>query len=273
MANDGTQLGDRMKAYEAAAGSVLPRYLPFVIRVDVRAAHSLLRTANKPFDMQFVGHMQAAMMHLCREVQGAVFAYQQSDEISVLACAYKDHTQQSWFGGRVQKIASVAAGLASSSLSLHRHLAELPASLAFDGRVFALPNAVEVANYFVWRQRDAQRNAVAMAAQAHFSVRQLYNKNRVQMIEMLREVGVMFDEYPINVRNGSLCWLSPAGGWVASGASNMDAQPDGWLARNIPPLPSFDDGGSSRPTVHAAVEEYFPSEVPHDLGRSELFHG
>lgn len=265
MAGDGTALGNRMKEYEAAAGSVLPRYLPFVIRVDVRAAHSLLRGADKPFDMRFVGHMQAVMIHLCREVQGAVFAYQQSDEISVLACAYEDYAQQPWFGGRVQKIASVSAGIASSSLAVQRHLCDLNSSLAFDGRVFALPNVVEVANYFVWRQRDAQRNAVSMAAQARFSVHELYGKNRGQMVEMLAEAGIGFDDYPDTVRGGSICEKIPTPdgfGWSAYAAPQFAATPGNWLARWIPPLPSFED---SEP-IDMETERV-------DYGRPELFHG
>jgi tRNA(His) 5'-end guanylyltransferase len=274
MAGDGTALGNRMKMYEAATGSVLTRYLPFVIRVDVRAAHSLLRDANKPFDMGFVRMMGVVMERLCREVQGAVFAYQQSDEISVLACSYEDFTQQPWFGGRVQKIASVSAGIASVSLALQRMLSSLPATLAFDARVFALPNPVEVANYFVWRQRDAQRNAVSMAAQAHFSVPELYGKNRGQMVEMLRERGIVFDDYPASVRFGQICEPSPTASgstWRPYPAEQFAAEPDNWLARWIPEMPSF--GGPSQSTVDAAVREYFPPEVLRDLGRPELFHG
>lgn len=275
MAGDGTALGDRMKAYEAATGSVLTRYLPFVIRVDVRSAHSLLRTANKPFDMHFVEMMGHVMQDLCREVQGAVLAYQQSDEISVLVCAYEEFTQQPWFGGRVQKIASVSAGIASVSLAIQRQLHELPHYLAFDARVFALPNPVEVANYFVWRQRDAYRNAVSMAAQAHFSVSELYGKNREQMIAMLsHHHGVFFEDYPRSARFGQVCTRTDTDTgfyWRFDEAPLFEAQPGNWLVERIPEMPSF--GGPSQSTVDAAVQEYFPPEVLRDLGRPELFHG
>lgn len=264
-----TELGSRMKAYEGATGNTLPRYLPYVIRVDVRAAHSLLRDADKPFDMRFVGHMQDVMSVLCREVQGAVLGYQQSDEVSVLACTYDDYRSEPWFGGRTQKIASVAAGLASASLAVQRHLCDLPAALAFDARVFALPNVVEVANYFVWRQRDAQRNAVSMAAQARFSHKQLYQKNRDQMIEMLAERGVFFENYPDTVRSGSACAQDPGGSWACTAAPQFVAASGSWLTARIPPMPSFEEESDAPDpaAVHRAVREYFPAEVLRDLAR------
>jgi tRNA(His) 5'-end guanylyltransferase len=46
----------------------------------------------------------------------------------------------------------------------------------FDARVFVLPEA-DVCNYFVWRQQDAQRNAVQMIARAMFSHKECHLKS------------------------------------------------------------------------------------------------
>jgi tRNA(His) guanylyltransferase len=75
----------------------------------------------------------------------------------------------------------------------------------FDSRVFTLPDAHEVAAYLVWRQRDAARNAVQMAAHAAFGHRRLHGVHTGAIREMLAgEAGVDFDSYPAAFRRGRL---------------------------------------------------------------------
>jgi tRNA(His) 5'-end guanylyltransferase len=264
MGNDGTDLGDRMKMYEAATGSVLPRYLPVIIRVDGRAFHTFLRRAAKPYDKIVGEHMGYVAQALCAEVEGAVFAYQQSDEVSVLVCAYTDFRTEPWFGGRVQKIASTSAAIATQAFINYTYAAELLRSGTFDARVFALPNAVEVANYFVWRQRDASRNSRIMAARAHFSHGEIQNLDGLELEEkLLRERGITWDHYPEAFRYGQVCERREDDTvnvrWRVKAAPAMTAASGGWLARHIPPLPSFGEDAPSGTAVEAAVEEYFPA--------------
>lgn len=192
-------LGDRMKSYEAVTRSVLLPHSYTILRVDGRAFHSYLRGAAKPFDFDFMADMGDVAGLLCREVSGAVFAYGQSDEISLLLSDVEPQSQP-WFGGVVQKIASVAAGLATGALITRRGNRGLP---HFDARVFTLPSVVEVANYFVWRQRDAVRNSISMAAQAKFSAKQLHEVNSDQMQDLLwREHGINWNDYPDEAKRG-----------------------------------------------------------------------
>ena len=51
---------------------------------------------------------------LCQIAQNSVFAYSQSDEISIVLVDYDNIRKEQWFGGRVQKIASVAAAGAAA---------------------------------------------------------------------------------------------------------------------------------------------------------------
>ena len=51
----------------------------------------------------------------------------------------------------------------------------MPHRPLFDSRVFNIPRE-EVANYFIWRQKDAMRNSVNMLGQYHFSHRELQGK-------------------------------------------------------------------------------------------------
>lgn len=58
----------------------------------------------------------------------------------------------------------------------------------FDARAFNVPRE-EVANYFLWRAKDWERNSVSMYAQANFSHQQLHGKGRADKHEMLHGIG------------------------------------------------------------------------------------
>lgn len=209
---NGDSLGDRMKSYEAVTRSVLLPHSYTILRVDGRAFHSYLRGAKKPFDEIFVSDMVCTAIALCEDVQGAAFAYGQSDEISLLLTDLEPQSQP-WFGGVVQKMASVAASIATWELIQHRGTEGKP---QFDARVFTLPSAGEVANYFIWRQRDAVRNSVSMVAQAYFSPKDLHGKNNGQMQEMLfAEHGVNWNDFPDQLKRG---WVVVPG-WEEGGVS------------------------------------------------------
>lgn len=235
--SDGTSLGDRMKMYERVWTGKFTRRAPLVVRVDGRAFHTYLRGAEKPFDAVFSSQMRAVAMELVAEVAGSVFAYGQSDEISLLVCDYRTHETQPWFGGGIQKIASVCASIATARLGQLR-----PGGPTFDGRAFVLPSDAEVANYFVWRQRDAMRNAVSMAAQAHFPYGDLQGVNVEGMKQMLADGQVDFEDYPAEFRFGFVTRPSSDTG---TAAPPFAAAPGNWLASVIPPIPTLAQGETS----------------------------
>lgn len=249
---DKSTLGDRMKQqYEAATRFQLPRRTYTIIRVDGRAFHSLLRSVDKPFDHIFIELMDEVTRALCKET-GAAFGYVQSDEVSLLLTDFATTQTEAWFGGVVQKMASIAAGTATAVFNWHlpgvipRGFRVPPtARPVFDGRVFTIPEPVEVANYFIWRQRDCTRNSVSMAARANFSQRELHGKNSGQMQDMLwTEHGVNWNDYPVGVKRGRTCVRvtemreeEARTSWVVEGAPIFTAQPGDWLAERIPALP------------------------------------
>lgn len=199
MSSDGTSLGDRMKELESWTRQVLPRRVWTILRVDGRAFHTYLRDAQKPFDYQFISDMSKVAEALCAEVSGTVFAYHQSDEISLLLQDFERASTQPWFGGVVQKMSSVAASIATQKFNEVR-----PGKPAmFDARVFTLSQRSLVYDYFVWRQRDAVRNSISMAAQAHFSHKSLHGLNQDMLLYKLREeASVNWEDYPMSARGG-----------------------------------------------------------------------
>lgn len=251
-------LGDRMKRYETAHRTTLPPRTYAVIRVDGRAFHTYLRGANKPYDFDFMYAMGQIAAELCREIQGAVFGYQQSDEISVLLTDWASHTTQPWFGGEVQKIVSLAAAIATGVIYKIRGGTGAP---MFDARVFTLPCDTEVGNYFLWRQRDAVRNSILMAGQAKFSARELHGKHTGQIQEMLfQQHGINWDQYSVPAKRGQVAFRMVGSApvtytdrrsgeqvgteavrswWAVDPAPHFTLDPDGWLVTHIPPLPTL----------------------------------
>lgn len=250
-------LGDRMKAYERVAQTVLPRRTHTLLRVDGRAFHTYLRGAAKPYDELFMADLDAVAEALCAEISGSVFAYVQSDEISVLAVDFAGAGTQAWFGGEVQKWCSVAASLATATLNARR-----PGKLAmFDARVFTIADPADVANYFIWRQRDAVRNSISMAARAVFPHRELDGVRSGQAQEMLfAEHGINWDDYPAGCKRGrvvvkasgerAVTFVHKRTGtretvtalrswWETRPAPHFTAHLDGFLAATIPALPAL----------------------------------
>jgi tRNA(His) guanylyltransferase len=195
-------LGDRMKhQYERRAATYLPRRTWTVLRLDGKAFHSYTRGLDRPYDRQLMEDMSATAMFLCEQVQGCRLAYTQSDEISLILTDFETPGTQAWFDGNVQKMVSVSASLATAKFNELR-----PGKLAFfDSRAFTIPDPIEVVNYLVWRQKDATRNSISMAAQAHFPHKQLHEKTSAQMQEMLWSAhGVNWNDYDPRFKRGTL---------------------------------------------------------------------
>ncbi|MBG0818265.1 tRNA(His) guanylyltransferase Thg1 family protein [Planomonospora sp. ID82291] len=272
--SDTTALGDRMKGYEHVTRGVLPRRTYTIIRVDGRAFHTFLAHADRPFDEAVVEAMNAVAVALCGQAQGAVFAYTQSDECSLLLTDFASRTTQPWFGGVIQKIASISAAVASVAFNQAYGYHYDDACAVFDARVFTLPDAVEVANYFLWRQRDCVRNSITMAAQARFSHRQLQGVTTEQMQEMLWQGhGINWNDYPAGMKRGRVIVRDTAerditytdrrtsqttttqvlrSAWTAQDAPHFTADPSGWLAATIPAQAAL------APAAPAATGHFLP---------------
>jgi len=190
MSHKSDNLGSRMKGYEAVSKSKLLRRTPVIIRLDGKAFHTWTRQLssvdeslnNEPYSGMMHSLMRKTTQYLMDNIQNAVLAYSQSDEISILLNDWKRLTTDQWFDGNIQKITSISASLATASFNQGIDLS--PA--LFDSRVFNVPKE-EVVNYFVWRQQDATRNSINMLGQFYFSQKQLHGKNVSQVQDMLME--------------------------------------------------------------------------------------
>lgn len=221
-------LGDRIKGYERAARTELPRRLPVIVRVDGKAFHSYTKGLDRPFDARFAAAMDATAIQLCKEIQGAQLAYIQSDEISVLVHNYKTLETQAWFDNQVQKMVSVAASVAAVTFTLeadariHGDGKRRPAY--FDARAFVLPEA-EVTNYFLWRQNDATRNSIQMLARSLYSHKECHEKGQAELQEMCFQKGQNWNDLPTSLKRGRCAhsrYKLENTGWINGGSWCID---------------------------------------------------
>jgi tRNA(His) 5'-end guanylyltransferase len=202
-----------MKLLERASDLRLPARLPVIIRVDGRAFHTYTRKLPRPWCAKLAAALDQVALRLCEEIQGARLAYQQSDEISVLVHGYAKHESQPWVSNRVQKMASLAAGIASAEMTrLSPSVFGEVRPAVFDARAFVLSEA-EVCNYFWWRQQDATRNSIQQLAQSLYSQRELHGKAQPELQELCWAKGKNWNDLPVYWRRGR-CAVRVDGGWA-----------------------------------------------------------
>lgn len=221
-------LSGRMKEnYENRTRYLLQRRNNVLIRIDGKAFHTYTKGLNKPYDIGLMEDMNLTTKYLCENIQGAKFGYVQSDEISIWITDYDDLQTGAWFDYNIQKMCSISASLATSKFNQLRMVRFAKKNMectfnpectfdpamssieidkfklaTFDSRVFSISEMDEVINYFVWRQQDATRNSISMAAQSMFSHKELRGKNNSEMQDMMMQKGVNWNDYPIGFKRG-----------------------------------------------------------------------
>ena len=234
-------LGTRMKTYyEQIPKTKLMRRTPVAIRIDGKAFHTFTRGFAKPFDEVLGNAMVRTMEYLCKNIQGAVLGYQQSDEITLLLVDYQTFETDAWFDYEVQKMCSISASMATMAFNKYfkeevdiwfrsnifafpandhneelmslwdRYRTAIEKGAMFDARCFNIPKE-EVCNLVFWRQLDAQRNSVQMLGQANFSHAQLQGKSCLEIQNMLVEQkDISWLDYPARWQHG-VAWTKELG--------------------------------------------------------------
>ena len=202
-------LGDRMKAYEATeATRKLVAGQAVYIRLDGRAFSTFTRGLPRPYDHKLSWIMAEVTKTIMRKMRVDI-GYTQSDEIS-LGWFIREDMNDFLFSGRIAKLTSVLAGLASARFNQlcyelggiykEKAIAHCP---HFDARIYQVPSNMELMNSFVWREQDCRRNSVSMAAQAKFSHKELQRKDTETMRQMLFSIGEPYENLPEFFRKGS----------------------------------------------------------------------
>ena len=149
-----------MKDYEIYSTMKVPKNSNIIIRLDGRKFHSLSKALDlvKPFDENFYKIITNVCLDIFNQF-APKFIYAFSDEISILL-------DEIPFSGRVEKINSVFASLASSSFTynllndysnefnldnLSDNERNIVFPISFDSRIIPIDDA-SISDYFKWRR-------------------------------------------------------------------------------------------------------------------------
>ena len=187
-----------------------------IIMLDGRSFSKMIKNKyKKPFDETFIDMMNETAKYLLQNVQGAKFAYVQSDEISILVTDFDTPITDSLFGYRLCKIQSICAAMAASKFNqlvlqntfkeynlVHGTLSiesdEFPYDdfygmvegqklVEFDCKAWAVPDYNTAFCHFLWRQNDCIRNSKQQAAQTYISHKDLTGLDADEQIGLLME--------------------------------------------------------------------------------------
>ena len=226
-------LGKRMKGYEQIPKISLMKRTPVAIRIDGKAFHTFTRGMKKPFDDVLISSMQETTKYLCENIQGCVFGYTQSDEITLILTDYETFETSAWFDNEVQKLCSISASMAtmkfnqifSTKVYNYRiacaydcdyldvlYKAKSKGAM-FDARCFNIPKE-EVTNLVYWRQLDATRNSIQMVGQANFSQKELNGKSCNEIQDMLFQLkDINWNGFLTYYKRGTAC-IKDGNKWI-----------------------------------------------------------
>lgn len=215
MGKNKNELTKRMKdQYELRSRHFFPRRTYVLVRSDGRSFHNWTRGLDKPYDINLMECMDAAAIELCKNVAGVKFAFVQSDEISLLITDFDDINSQAWFDNCQNKIESITASITTMAFNLkvaefnkkgktNLGLTKKPNAM-FDSRAWTIPDYIEVENYFIDRQKDAERNAVTLLATNYASHKELYGKNVSDRHEIIHAAGDKWETHPARFKHGGV---------------------------------------------------------------------
>lgn len=178
-----------------------------IIMLDGHSFSKLIKNKyKKPFDETFINMMNETAKYLLRNIQGAKFAYVQSDEISILVTDFDTPMTDSLFGYRLCKIQSICAAMAASKfnqLALQNAFKEYDSAhgtfktlydvvegqnlVEFDCKAWAVPDYNTAFCHFLWRQNDCVRNSKQQAAQTYIPHKELTGLDADAQIGLLME--------------------------------------------------------------------------------------
>ena len=191
-------IGDRIKKYEQVSKTILLPRSYIVLRVDGKAFHSFTKKMNKPFDDKLIESMVKAGERTAKQIMGFKLGYHQSDEFTFVLTDTDSFESQIYFDGEVQKLCSVVASMFGAYFN-----SEMGGTEAiFDCRAFNVPKE-DVANVFIWRQRDWERNSVQMFTRSFYSHKECENKKISDMHEMLFKKAKNWTELSDVYKNGT----------------------------------------------------------------------
>jgi tRNA(His) 5'-end guanylyltransferase len=220
-------LKEKFYAYQKKANHFLDPDKYIFIHVDGRSfSHKVKNKFNKPFDDDVIDAMDKTAMYLCKDIQGACFAYVQSDEISIVV-KKETPTSQVFFNGRMSKMQSIIAsdaGTEFSRIMAAKRIKDIPTCASsddvkqmcldvvengptyqFDCKVFNVDSANDAVACILYRNIDCIRNSKQQVCQTYLPHSLLVKKNTDEQVSLLKQnKGIDWEKFDDNKKYGRL---------------------------------------------------------------------
>lgn len=230
--NDKLSLKERMENFRKLYDYALPKRSYTMVMCDGRSFSKLIKNKfEKPFDEWFMRAMDITAKYICENVQGAKFAYVQSDEISVVLTDFDNEETEAFYGNRLCKLQSVIASLATCKFNqlltaklIQDNMYETTLTdtkdtiykpidcvnaiigmqlIQFDCKAWNLPTFNDVYAWFLYRQTDCIRNSKQQTAQTYLPHKMLHGLDTDKQIELLKEKkSIDWNEFVDNKKYG-----------------------------------------------------------------------
>lgn len=189
----------KMRKYEESLDQFIPQEDFMVARLDGKGFTKLTKEdlpLKRPFDAHFKDALVNTMCWLMQADFQILYAYNESDEISLLFNKNADI-----FNRKVRKFNSILAGEVSVKFSQ-----EIGTRAVFDCRMIPLPDVEAVEDYFLWRQEDSHRNSIN--AHCYYALlnkgftpnkaaAELSKKTIKEKLSFLNSCGIKFKNRPV----------------------------------------------------------------------------
>lgn len=208
MDTENMSLKEKCYAFQKKANYFLDPEKYIIAHIDGRSFSKMIKNKfNKPFDDDFINAMNETAKYLCKEIQGCIFAYVQSDEISLII-RKNDPEGDVFFGGRMCKMQSIIASLATSKFNQEmtlKRLGEVDCSVnseilkqcmdaikdgpiyQFDCKVWNVESANDAMAWLLFRSIDCIRNSKQQTAQTYLPHKRLMSLNTDEQIALLKQ--------------------------------------------------------------------------------------
>lgn len=219
-----------------------------MVMLDGRSfSHFVKNKFQKPFDDDFIRMMNETAKYVCKNVQGAKFAYVQSDEISIVLTDFDTPTTDAFFSNRLSKLHSIIASLATAKfnqlMTLHNMQKHCYDNCLFDSEntIYTVNDAVKMVNnqplyqfdckcwnvptyndvfaWFLYRNIDCTKNSKQQTAQTYLPHKELVGKTTDVQVGYLKETkNIDWNDFTPNKKWGRFIWkiekelVNPQGG-------------------------------------------------------------
>ena len=225
-------LKEKCYAYQHEANYFLDEDKYIIAHIDGRSFSTMIKNKfERPFDKIFIDAMNRTAAWLCTQVCGCIFAYVQSDEITLII---RKNTDQSnvFFNARGCKMQSIIASMATCKFNQIMMLNSLngikpiinpinpiinPYDLLnnvkecienhplyqFDCKVWNVDTANDAMAWILFRNIDCVRNSKQQTAQTYITHNRLLNMSADAQIELLKnEQGIDWYSFDDGMKYG-----------------------------------------------------------------------